>query len=84
MYTYFIYALVYVNMCNDVYDAQNVNIEDYPIQLWYPMLWKNKVPFNFYQVQNYFVIEFKKMVFGQNTRRLSNEVQTFLPRKGIF
>jgi hypothetical protein len=55
-----------------------------PVSVWYPTLWRHKAQYNFYPVHNNFISDFKKLIFGPNTSRLSLEVASFLTEKGIF
>jgi hypothetical protein len=47
-------------------------------------LWSHKAQYNFYLINNNFISEFKKLVFGPNTSILSLKVATFLAEKGVF
>ena len=50
--------------------------------MWYPGLWRQKASYYLYEVYNEFVFVFKKLVFGENTSRLSREATIFLDKKG--
>jgi hypothetical protein len=51
--------------------------------MWYQALWRQKVAHYFYELYNEFVYVFKKLVFGENTSRLSQEALNFMDEKGI-
>jgi hypothetical protein len=51
--------------------------------MWYQALSRKKAPHYFYEVYNEFIFVFKKLVFGGNTSRLSQEALNFLNKKGI-
>jgi hypothetical protein len=50
----------------------------------YQALWRKKVIHCFYEVYNDFVSEFKKLIFGEDTSRLSLEASRFFNKKGIL
>ena len=52
-------------------------------QLWYPMLWKQKKPFHFFQIQDSFVKECKSMLVGTKPVRLIEVGIWFLVGKGV-
>jgi hypothetical protein len=61
---------------------KRVNVD--PITIWYQALWSQKAAHLFYDTYNEFVSLFKKLVFGENTSRLSQEALNFLDKKGIM
>ena len=52
--------------------------------MWYQGLWRQKVSYYFYEVYNEFVFVFQKLVFAENTSKLSCEASIFLDKKGII
>jgi hypothetical protein len=55
-----------------------------PLYAWYSVLYIHKAQYSFYPVHNNFILEFKKLIFGQSTSRLSLEETSFLSGKGVF
>jgi hypothetical protein len=49
----------------------------------YQALWRQKVIHCFYEVYNDFVSEFKKLLFGEDTSRISLEASIFLDKNRI-
>jgi len=82
--SYLVYIIVYCHIFEDFPRATNVDFEKDPISLWYPVLWRHKYPYNFYEVQNGFLYCFKKMIDSPTTSKLSLEVAFFLSDKGVF
>jgi len=52
--------------------------------MWYQHLWIWKANYYFYEVYNEFLIVFKKLLFGENTTRLSLEAMAFLNKRGTL
>jgi hypothetical protein len=84
MSSYLIFTIAYCHIFEDLPRARSVDFGKDPVQFWYPTLWKQKAPYNFYEVQNAFLSTFKKLVYGPTTSRLSIEVVSFLEGKGVF
>jgi hypothetical protein len=61
----------------------NVDFNEDPAQLWYPILWKHKAPFHFYQIQDSFVRECRSMLIGMEPVRLIEVTIGFLVGKGV-
>ena len=52
--------------------------------VWYQSLWRQNTSIFFYEVYNKFVTVFKKLLFGDNTSRLSSEAVTFINKRGTL
>jgi hypothetical protein len=52
--------------------------------MWYQALWRQKATYYFYEVYNEFMTVFKRLLFGENTTRLSLEATTFLSKRGTL
>ena len=50
----------------------------------YQALWRYRYTYYFYEVYNEFLIVFKKLLFGENTTRLSLEAMAFLNKRGTL
>jgi hypothetical protein len=84
MSSYLIFTVTYSHIFNGLPLAKKVNCKFDPMQMWYPVLWKQKGAYHFYEVHNAFISSFKRLIHGPNTSRLSLEVASFLDRKGSF
>jgi hypothetical protein len=84
MTSYLVFVIVYCHIFEDFPRVRNVDFKKEPVSFWYPVLWRHKAPYNFYEVQNGFLSSFKKMIHGPTTSRLSLEVASFLSEKGFF
>jgi hypothetical protein len=84
MTSYLIFAIAYYHIFEDFLRARSVDSKVEPVSFWYLALWRHRAQDNLYPVYNNFIFEFKKIIFGPNTSRLSLEVATFLSKKGIF
>jgi hypothetical protein len=81
MTSYLVFVIVYYHIFEDFPRERNVDFKKEPTFVWYPVLWRHKAPYNFYEVQNGFLSAFKKMIHGPTMSRLSLEVASFLARK---
>ena len=79
-----VFIIVYCIVFDSLHDKYNVNTQNKPVQLWHPMLSKNKTWFNFYIVQDDFVRQFRHMLVGEEPKRITQEAEEFLNGKGIF
>jgi hypothetical protein len=52
------------------------------VYIWYPYLWKKRSMYHFYEVYNSFLYIFKRLIFRENTSRLSLEAASFLNERG--
>jgi hypothetical protein len=84
MTSYLIFTIAYFHVFEDLSRERSIDFKVEPVFAWYPALWRHKAQYYFYPVHNNFISEFKKLVFGPNTSRLSLEAATFLMGKGVF
>jgi hypothetical protein len=70
MTSYLVLALVYCNMFEGMPPRGNVDFNEDPTQFWYPILWKHKAPFHFYQIQDSFVRECRSMLTRMEPARV--------------
>jgi hypothetical protein len=84
MTSYLIFAIAYGHVFEDFPREKHVDFKLEPIYAWYSVLYRHKAQYNFYPVHNNFISEFKKLIFGHNTSRLSLEATTFLSGKGFM
>jgi hypothetical protein len=47
MTSYLVLVITYCNVFEGLPSKGNVDVENDPAQLWYPVLWKHKAPFHF-------------------------------------
>jgi hypothetical protein len=84
MNSYLVFSIAYYHIFEDFSRERSVDFKVEPISVWYPTLWRHKYQYNFYVVRNNFISDFKKLIFGPTTSRLSLEVASFLAEKQIF
>jgi hypothetical protein len=84
MASYLIFSITYFDIFKGLNIGERVNCNVDPVTMWYQSLWRKKIAHYFYEVYNEFVFVFKKLVFGGNTSRLSQEALTFMNEKGII
>jgi hypothetical protein len=84
MSSYLIFVVTYCHVFKGLPLAKKVNCKFDPVQMWYPALWKQKVAYNFYEVNNAFISSFKRLIYGPSTSRLSLGGCIFLSQKGSF
>jgi hypothetical protein len=84
MTSYLVFSLVYCNTFEGMPPRGNVNFNEDPTQFWYPMLWRHKAPFHFYEIQDSFVREFRCMLTGMEPDKLTEAVVNFLVGKGVY
>jgi hypothetical protein len=81
---YLIFAITYYHVFKALSIRKRVNSKVDPVTMMYQALWRHKVGHYFYEVYNNFVSKFKKLLFGDDTSRLSLEASTFLNGKGVL
>jgi hypothetical protein len=84
MESYLVFSITYYHVFKGLSIAKKVNSMVDPVTMWYEALWRQKISHHFYEVYNNFMSEFKKLLFGEDTSRLSLEASIFLNRKGIL
>jgi hypothetical protein len=84
MDSYLIIVITYCHVFKGLSIRKRVECKIDPVTMWYQALSRQKVIYCFYEVYNEFVYVFKKLVFGENTSRLSCETSTFLDKKGTI
>jgi hypothetical protein len=84
MSLYFIFDMTYCDVFNGPSLAKMVNCKLDHVQMWYLALWKQKVVYHCYEVNNAFISYFKRLIHGPNTSKLFLEVASFLDKKGSF
>jgi len=62
MTSYLVLTLACCNTFEGMPPKGNANFEKQLVQFWYPTLWKHKVPFCFYQIQDYLIKDSKSML----------------------
>jgi hypothetical protein len=63
---------------------KHVDFKLEPFYVWYSILYRHKYQYDFYLVHNNFISEFKKLIFDNNTSRVSLEGTSFLFGKGAY
>jgi hypothetical protein len=84
MASYLIFSITYCHIFKILSIGKRVNCKVDPVTMWYQALWRQKVIHYFYEVYNDFMSAFKKLLFRENTSRLSLEASAFLDTKGIL
>jgi hypothetical protein len=84
MASYLIFSITYFHVFKGLTIRKRVDCKIDPVTMWYQALWRQKATYYFYEVYNEFVIVFKKLLFGENTTRLSLEATTFLNKRGTL
>jgi hypothetical protein len=64
MTSYLIFTIAYGHVFEDLPRAKQVDFKFEPVYAWYSVLYRHKSQYNFYQVHNNFILEFKKLIFG--------------------
>jgi hypothetical protein len=81
MSSYFIFVITYCHTFEGLNITRRVKIKVDPVTMWYQALWRQRVDHHFYEVYYDFVSKFKKLLFGEETSRLSLEASSFLKGK---
>jgi hypothetical protein len=81
---YLIFSITYYHIFKGLSIGKRVNCKVDPITIWYQAPWRQNVIHDLYEVYNYFMYAFKKLVFRENTSILSLEASAFLDTKGIL
>jgi hypothetical protein len=81
MSSYLLFVITYCHTFEGLNLAIRVRVKVDTVTIWYQSLWRHRVGHHFYKVYNNFVSEFKKLVFGEDTSRLSLEASSFLKGK---
>jgi hypothetical protein len=84
MSSYLIFSITYCHTFEGLNIARKVKIKMDLVTMWYQALWRQRVNHHFYEVYCDFVSKFKKLLFGEDTSRLSLEATTFLKGKGVL
>ena len=84
MASYLIFSIMHCHIFKGLSVRKRVNSKTDPVTMWYHALWRKKVNNCFYEVYNDFVSEFKKLLFREDTSRISLEESSFLDKKGIM
>jgi hypothetical protein len=84
MGSYLIFAITYCHIFKILSIGKRVNCKVDPVTMSYQALWRQKVIHYLYEFYNDFVSAFKKLLFRENTSRLSLEASAFLDTKGIL
>jgi hypothetical protein len=84
MSMYLVFTIVYCY----VFQGLNLSIlvvsKTDPVHTWYLALLKQKMICHFYEVYDSFLSYFKKLMFGNNTSRLSLEATIFLDKRKFW
>ena len=84
MNSYLIFAIAYGHVFEDLPREKHVDFNLDPFYERYSILYKHKSQYSFYLVHNNFISEFKRLIFGHSTSRLSLEETSFLTGKWIY
>jgi hypothetical protein len=84
MASYLVFSITHCHVFKGLNVGKRVNPKIDPVTMCYQALWRQKVVHCFYEVYNDFVSEFKKLLFGEDTSRISLEASRFLDKKGIL
>jgi hypothetical protein len=84
MTSYLIFFIAYGHVFEDLLSERNIDFKMEPFYAWYLAMCRHKSQYNFYLVHNNFISEFKNLIFGPCTSRLSLKSTTFLSGKGVF
>jgi hypothetical protein len=71
MVTYLVFTIVFCNFFDSLPVKESVNIDNEPVQFWYPMLYKHKALFIFFIFQDKFVREFRHILVGADPKRIT-------------
>lgn len=83
MIVYILFTLVYCHVFEGSLPKIDVNFEEDPIQIWYPVLFKHKSAFHFYQVQDNFVAKLKQILTQREPNKLTEAIVSFLQGNGL-
>jgi hypothetical protein len=83
MTSYLVFAIVHCNVFERLPPGGNVDVDNDHVQFWYPMLWRHKAPYNFYQVQDKFVREFRHIMVGTQLLIITHEALNFLKGRNL-
>ena len=84
MNSYLIFAIAYGNVFEDLSREKHVDFKLETIYAWYLVPYRHKAQYNFYSIHNNSISEFKKLIFDNNTSRVSLEGTSFLFGKGSY
>jgi hypothetical protein len=84
MASYLIFYITYCHIFKGLSIGKMENCKVILVTMWYQSLWRQKVIHYVYEVYNDFMFAFKKLVFKENTSRLSLKAFDFLYTKGIL
>jgi hypothetical protein len=84
MASYLIFVITYCHIFKGLSIGKRVNSKVDPVTMWYEALRRQRVVKHFYEVYNDFVSTFKKLLFGEDTSRLSLEASVFLNTRGVL
>lgn len=75
---YLIVALISSDNFNVFPCNPKFNVNQEPMQFWYPILCKNNTSLNFCLIQYFFVRQINYMIIGGETQHISRHTQVFL------
>ena len=81
MTTYLLYVVIYNCFVNELLVKRDINISQEPIQFWYPMPWKHKVPYHTYLIHESFLGS-REILTREVPDRITQEARNFLDGKG--
>jgi hypothetical protein len=84
MDSYLIFSITYYHIFKCLRTGKRVNFRVDLVTMWYQDLWRQKVIHYFYEDYKDFVYAFMKIIFRENTSKLSLEASNFLDSKGIL
>jgi len=84
MTSYLVFSITHCHVFKALTIGKRVNSKIDPVTMCYQALWRKKVIHFFNEVYNYFVSEFKKLLFWEDTFRISLEESSFLDKKGTL
>jgi hypothetical protein len=84
MTSYLIFSITYFHVFKGLTIGKRVDCKIDPITMWYHAPWRQKAAYYFYEVYNEFVTVFKRLLFGENTTRVSLKETIFLSKRGTL
>ena len=84
MSSYLIFSITYCHTFEGLNIAQRIKIKFDHVTMWHHDLWKKTVDHHFYEVYSDFISKFKKLLFEEDTYRLSLEAASFLKGRGVL
>jgi hypothetical protein len=81
MSSYLIFSITYCHTFEGLNIVQRVKIKVDPVTMWYQDIWRQRGNHHFYELYYDFVSKFKKLLFGEDTSRISLEASSFLKGK---